>query len=103
MPAGNQLTFLLASHDPALLAAAEPVLAASGIRVNVALSIEAALAAMTAPNSPSLVLLDVNLPGTEPCTSVPQMLAAVYASRKGPRISHCPYFGHSHRGVGRIG
>ncbi len=83
MLAGNQLQFLLASHDPALLAAAEPVLAASGIRVNTALSIEAALAAMTAPNSPSLVLLDVNLPGMEPCTSVPQMLAAVYASRKG--------------------
>ena len=86
MPAGNQPTFLLASHDPALLAAAEPVLAASGTRVNIALSIEAALAAMTAPNPPSLALLDINLPGIEPGTSVPQLLAAVHAMPTGHKF-----------------
>ncbi len=86
MPAGNQLTFLLASHDPALLAAAEPALAASGIRVEIVLSIEAALAAMTAPHSPSLVLLDVILPGMEPGTSVPQLLAAAHAAPNGRRF-----------------
>lgn len=63
MPATNPLVFLLASPEPALLAAIEPVLLESGPRVEVVLSAEAALAAMTAPNPPTLALLDVNLPG----------------------------------------
>ena len=68
-------TFLLASHEPALLAAIERVLLASGARVEIVLSANAALASMTAPRPPSLALLDVNLPGME--TS--QLLAAVRA------------------------
>jgi two-component system cell cycle response regulator len=59
----SQLTFLLASHDPILLRAIEPELAAAGVRVSVVLSAEAALAAMISPHQPSLALLDVFLPG----------------------------------------
>jgi two-component system, cell cycle response regulator len=75
----NDSTVLFASPDPALLAAIEPVLRRGGARVEVVLSAEAALAAMTAPmkastNAPAkssrnvsgplgLALLDANLPG----------------------------------------
>ena len=65
MLANNAPTFLLASPDPALLTEIEPILAASGARVEIVLSAEGALAAMTAPNPPNLALLDVNLPGME--------------------------------------
>jgi CheY-like chemotaxis protein len=61
MLANNPPTFLLASPEPALLTAVERVLLASGARVEVVLSAEAALASMTAPRPPSLALLDVNL------------------------------------------
>jgi len=75
MPANTASACLLASHEPALLCSYEPRLLALGSRVEIALSAEAALAALTAPNPPGLVLLDVNLPGME--TS--QLLAAVRA------------------------
>ena len=75
--------FLLASPDPALLSAIEPVLLASGAKVEIALTAEAAMAAITAPNPPTLALLDVNLyapasvnaPGME----IGQFLASVRA------------------------
>jgi len=82
MLANNTPTFLLASPDPALLSEMEPVLVASGARVEVVLSAEAALAAMTAPIPPSLALVDVNLPGMETA----QLLAAVRGEVVGRRF-----------------
>ena len=75
MLANNAPTFLLASPEPTLLAEMEPVLTASGGRVEVVLSAEAALAAMTAPIPPSLALIDFiydiqPLPGKYPLPGV---------------------------------
>lgn len=61
----NPRTLLLASPDPALLNLIEPVLSASGPHVEVVLTAEAALEAMSAPIPPALALLDLNLPGME--------------------------------------
>ncbi len=63
MLATDQPTFLLASHEPALLAAMEPVLAAAGGRVEVVLSAESALAAITRRQARALVFIDDRLPG----------------------------------------
>ena len=57
------LTFLLASPEPALLAAIEPVLLRAGAHVEIALSAQAALQRMTAAIPPALALLDAHLPG----------------------------------------
>jgi diguanylate cyclase (GGDEF)-like protein len=65
MPANSTPVFLLASPDPALLTGLEPVLAVGGARVEIFLSAEAALSALTAADAPTLALLDVNLPGIE--------------------------------------
>lgn len=65
-------SFLLASPDPAILATLQPVLEAMAVPVEVVLSSEAALAAMTGPDVPGLVLLDVTLPGME----INQLLAS---------------------------
>lgn len=82
MLANSPPTFLLASPDPALLREVEPALVASGARVEIVLSAEAALAAMTAPQPPNLALLDVNLPGME----MGQLLAAARSSAGGKRF-----------------
>lgn len=82
MFAANQPVILLASHDPALLAAMEPLLAASGARVDIVLSAESALAAVIAPRLPNLALLDVDLPGME----MTQLLATVRSSTGGNRF-----------------
>jgi len=82
MLANNPPTFLLASPEPALLHEIEPILVSSGARVEIVLSTEAALAAMTAPNPPNLALLDVDLPGME----MGQLLAAVRAEGAGRRF-----------------
>jgi diguanylate cyclase (GGDEF)-like protein len=74
--------FLLASADPALLKALEPVLTAGGAQVEVFVSAEAALPALTAVHSPSLALLDVNLPGME----IGQLLAATRTEAVGRRF-----------------
>lgn len=63
MLAEQPSTLLLASHDPALLAALEPVLAASGAEVKIVLSGEDALAALHAPHLPHLALIDTELSG----------------------------------------
>jgi diguanylate cyclase (GGDEF)-like protein len=60
----------------------EPVLVATGARVEIVLSAEAALVAMTAPIPPSLALLDVNLPDME----MGRLLAAVRANAVGNRF-----------------
>ncbi len=65
MPVTSQSVFLLASPEPALLSAIEPVLLATGLRVEVVLSAQAALAAISAYPSLSLALLDEKLPGME--------------------------------------
>ena len=78
--------FLLASPEPALLAAIEPQLAADGARVEIFLSAEAALPALTAANAPTLALVDVNLPGMEPSMSIGQLLAAARAEAAGRRF-----------------
>src|SRR5258708_17113826 len=75
----NPSPLLLASDDSALHAAFEPALLASGLRVEIARSAEAALAAMTAPASPCLALLDANLPATESGMDTSRLLAAARA------------------------
>lgn len=82
MLANNPPSFLLASPDPQVLREIEPVLLASGARVQVVLTGEAAAQAMTAPNPPNLALLDVNLPGME----MGQLLARVRAEASGRRF-----------------
>src|SRR5271157_2639172 len=83
MLADSTPIFLLASPEPALLAVIEPVLAASGARVEIVLSAQAALAAMTAPNPPTLTLLDVNLSDME----MGQLLAVVRAQVSSRRLT----------------
>jgi two-component system cell cycle response regulator len=75
----NPSPLLLASDDSALLAAFEPTLLASGLQVEIARSTEAALAAMTAPASPSLALLDAHLPATKSGMDMSRLLAAARA------------------------
>jgi diguanylate cyclase (GGDEF)-like protein len=82
MLANSNPIFLLASADPALLAAYEPALSTGGARVEIYLSAEAALPALTAPHAPTLALLDVNLPGME----MGQLLAAVCADASGKQF-----------------
>ena len=82
MPANMQPTFLLASRESALLEAMEPVLGASGARVVIVLSAEAALLAMTSPQPPSLALLDAELPDME----TGQLLTEARASAGGQRF-----------------
>ena len=75
MPDPSVPTFLLASADPVLLAAIEPVLAAGGARVEVHLSAAPTLAALTASHPPALAILDADLPGME----MEQLLSAARA------------------------
>ncbi len=79
MPPLTAPTFLLASPEPALLAAIEPILSAVGERVEVVLSAPAALASMTAPRPPDLALVDESLPGMP----VGQLLAGARAQTTG--------------------
>jgi diguanylate cyclase (GGDEF)-like protein len=68
MPQTLKTTYLLASHEPALLAAVEPVLAARGVHVQIVMSPEAALSALTAVDAacpPTLALIDARLPGLD--------------------------------------
>jgi diguanylate cyclase (GGDEF)-like protein len=83
----STLTILLASAEPALLAAIEPALAADGAQVEIVLSAEAALAALTASPAPNLALIDVNLPDVnQPAMSIGQLLAAARAEAPGRRF-----------------
>jgi diguanylate cyclase (GGDEF)-like protein len=91
MLANNPPTFLLASPDPALLSAVERVLLASGARVEVVLSAEAALASITAQRPPSLALLDVNLPSIEPGAAPGAEIGGLLAAIRADVISkHLP-------------
>jgi len=75
-------TFLLASPEPALLGAVESLLLGLGARVQIALTAEAALAAITAEAAPCLALLDTKLPGME----MGQLLAAA-SGEGGQRVA----------------
>jgi diguanylate cyclase (GGDEF)-like protein len=59
----------------------EPVLLALGARVRIVLSVEAALAGLTAPEPPSLALLDVSLPGLQIDPLLTSVRAAVSSQR----------------------
>lgn len=77
----SSTTCLLASSEPALLSAIEPVLVAAGMRVEVALSVQSALAAIK-KGAPSLMLIDENLPDMP----VGQLLASLLAVPAGKRF-----------------
>jgi diguanylate cyclase (GGDEF)-like protein len=81
MLANSTPVYLLASPDPALLSDLEPVLAADGARVEIFLSAEAALRALTATHAPTLALIDVNLPGM----AIGQLLTAARTEAMGRR------------------
>jgi len=80
-------TFLLASAEPALLTAYKPVLAAGGARVEIVLSLEAALLTLTASPVPALAVIDVELPCMEPGMCMGRLLAAVCGGGSGAAIS----------------
>ncbi len=82
MSAHSQSKFLLASPDPAVLAAMEPLLLASGVRVEIVLSAQAALASVTGPDPPAITLLDSCLEGMP----LGQWLSAARAQTDAPRI-----------------
>ena len=82
MSAHAQPTFLLASQDTDLLVAIEPTLRAAGARVDIVLSAHAALASISGPRAPSLVLLDAQLPGMP----IGQLLAAVRAEAENTHL-----------------
>ncbi len=82
MPGHAQPAFLLASSDTDLLHSVEPALLASGARVDVVLTSEAALAAVSGPRRPSLILLDVELPGM----AMGQLLATFRSESSIPQL-----------------
>ncbi|MDR3741524.1 MAG: GGDEF domain-containing protein [Terracidiphilus sp.] len=83
MLAESRPTLLLASHDSALLAAYEPVAAASGFDVKIALTGEAAHAALLTPRLPALALLDVDLHGV----SLQQLIDTAHGA---DTLDRCP-------------
>ena len=86
VPAKTQSNFLLASHDPVLLSAAEPALLATGANVSIVLSLEAALDAILSVEPPNLAILDTSLPALDPRMSLERLLAAARGDDKLCRI-----------------
>jgi diguanylate cyclase (GGDEF)-like protein len=82
MSAHAQPAFLFASTDTELLIAIEPTLLTAGARVDIVLSAQAALASISGPRAPSLILLDAQLPGMP----VGQLLAAIRAEAESARL-----------------
>ncbi len=82
MTSHDSPTLLLASPDPVLLGAVEPLLRSAGVRLEVVLSAEAALAFLAGGNQPALLLLDAKQSGMP----IGQLLAAARAIGDGPRI-----------------
>lgn len=82
MPSHTSPVLLLASPDPALLSAIEPLLMAAGARVEIALTAQAALASIAGANPPAAALLDAGLPGM----TTGQLLAAARAQFEGTRL-----------------
>lgn len=79
MLAERRPTILLASGDPSLLSALQPLLASGPAAVQVMLTGEAALAALRGPQLPDLVLLDERMERTE----IEQLLTAVHQAAVG--------------------
>ena len=79
MNAKAPTAFLLASPDPDLLTAIEPVLLATGGTVEVVLSLEAAMDAIAAIRTSTVALLDTNLPCMDPRMNIDRVLAAARA------------------------
>jgi diguanylate cyclase (GGDEF)-like protein len=89
--------FLLASPDASLLTVLEPVLRALGSRVEIVLTSDAALNALTAADPPALALLDVRLtdarltgagPGSDaPASGICDLLVAVRTQMSRRRLS----------------
>jgi diguanylate cyclase (GGDEF)-like protein len=86
MPTALAPVYLLASPDPALLSALEPVLAATGAQVEVVLSLEAALTAIAQPRTPALALLDTALRGMDPRMNLERLLATVRGGETDARL-----------------
>lgn len=82
MESKPQPTFLLASNEPALLGAVEPVVLAIGARCEIVLSGEAVLARLAVPEPLSLILLDTRLPGME----IGRLLAAARSESDEPHF-----------------
>jgi len=79
--------FLLASPDAALLTVLEPVLRALGSRVEIALTADAALRAMTAHDPPSFALVDTLLTERDPASDICDLLVAVRTQVGRQRLS----------------
>jgi diguanylate cyclase (GGDEF)-like protein len=79
--------FLLASPDAELLAVLDPVLRALGSRVEIALTSDAALSALTAADPPALALVDARLTGSEPASDINDLLVAVRMQISRRRLS----------------
>jgi two-component system, cell cycle response regulator len=82
MPPHAADSFLVASSDPAVLAAIEPSLLAGGAHLEIALTAEAVVGVITGPHPPGLMFLDENLPGMP----IEQLLAACHACDGAVRI-----------------
>jgi two-component system cell cycle response regulator len=82
MLAAFRSTFLLGSNSPALASDLKPVLLACGARLSVETTSERALLVMNGREPPSLVLLDLGLPGM----GISQLLACVRTEKPGRRF-----------------
>jgi diguanylate cyclase (GGDEF)-like protein len=83
MLAENRPVILLASHEPdPVLKAVKPALFASGTRIEIVSTAQAALDAIAGPVPLQLVLLDARLPGME----VTELLVCVRAGMRGLRF-----------------
>jgi two-component system, cell cycle response regulator len=78
----GQPILLFASQDTNLLTGVEPTLLGAGARVEIVLSAQAVMAAISGPRVPHLILLDTQLPGMP----MGQLLAAVRAQAQGARL-----------------
>jgi diguanylate cyclase (GGDEF)-like protein len=87
VPTQIQPTYLLASPDPTILAAIEPVLLASGAHVEIVLSLEAAMDAIAGKPALTLALLDSSLPGLDPSMTIERVLAAACSDEISSRLS----------------
>jgi diguanylate cyclase (GGDEF)-like protein len=79
--------FLLASPDAALLTVLDPVLRAVGSRVQIALTPEAALRALTRHDPPAMALVDARLADQEPPSDICDLLVAVRTQVGRQRLS----------------
>ncbi|MGA2907876.1 MAG: diguanylate cyclase [Terracidiphilus sp.] len=82
MPSHESPALLLASPDPALLGAVEPLAQVAGARVEVVLSAEAALAILVSGNPRALFVVDARLPDMP----TGQLLAAARAIGDGKHV-----------------